>query len=211
MMKRISALLAAALLGCALLAGCGGGGGPGGAVRLVPSPGENEQLRLSNGVLVLHGGRGDVLHGGDLELLDGDIPPAAAFLTEYYLAGDGEERTLLSMQSVDQTGGVLDPAGSTGSIAGDLSGRFYEGWQDELWLELTVTDRERADLYLSPSAPGNGGHRPRGGELKTGNLKPPAGCAGGRFTLPRTLRRGPHRMAQTAAQAAHGGDASDGT
>ena len=55
--------------------------------------------------------------------------------------GDGEERTLLSMQSVDQTGGTLDPAGSTGAIAGDLSGRFREGWQDELWLELTVTDR----------------------------------------------------------------------
>ena len=138
-MKRISALLTAGLLGCALLAGCGG--------REVPAElsvwslsGENEQLRLSNGVLVLNGGE-DVLHGGDLEVLDNSVPPATAFLTEYYLAGDGEARTLLSMQSVDQTGGTLDPAGSTGAIAGDLSGRFYEGWQNELWLELTVTDR----------------------------------------------------------------------
>ena len=138
-MKRISALLTAALLGCALLAGCGGGEAPA-ALSVWSLPGENEQLRLSNGVLVLNGGE-DVLHGGDLEVLDRDIPPATAFLTEYYLAGDGEERTLLSMQSVDQTGGTLDPAGSTGAIAGDLSGRFYEGWQNELWLELTVTDR----------------------------------------------------------------------
>ena len=139
-MKRISALLTAALLGCALLAGCGGGEAPA-ELSVWSLSGENEQLRLSNGVLVLNGGE-DVLHGGDLELLDGDIPPATAFVTEYYLAGAGEERTLLSMQSVDQTGGTLDPAGSTGAIAGDLSGRFYEGWQDELWLELTVTDRE---------------------------------------------------------------------
>ena len=138
-MKRISARLTAALLGCALLAGCGGGEVPA-ELSVWSLSGENEQLRLSNGVLVLNGGE-DVLHGGDLEVLDNSVPPATAFLTEYYLAGDGEERTLLSMQSVDQTGGTLDPAGSTGAIAGDLSGRFYEGWQDELWLELTVTDR----------------------------------------------------------------------
>lgn len=139
-MKRISALLTAGLLGCALLAGCGGGEVPA-ELSVWSLSGENEQLRLSNGVLVLNGGE-DVLHGGDLEVLDNSVPPATAFLTEYYLAGDGEARTLLSMQSVDQTGGTLDPAGSTGAIAGDLSGRFYEGWQDELWLELTVTDRE---------------------------------------------------------------------
>lgn len=138
-MKRISALLTAALLGCALLAGCGGGEVPA-ELSVWSLSGENEQLRLSNGVLVLNGGE-DVLHGGDLEVLDNSVPPATAFLTEYYLAGDGEARTLLSMQSVDQTGGTLDPAGSTGAIAGDLSGRFYEGWQNELWLELTVTDR----------------------------------------------------------------------
>lgn len=138
-MKRISARLTAALLGCALLAGCGGGEVPA-ELSVWSLSGENEQLRLSNGVLVLNGGE-DVLHGGDLEVLDNSVPPATAFLTEYYLAGDGEARTLLSMQSVDQTGGTLDPAGSTGAIAGDLSGRFYEGWQDELWLELTVTDR----------------------------------------------------------------------
>ena len=139
-MKKSSLLTLAALLGCALLAGCGNGEGQP-ALSVWSLSGESEQLRLSNGVLVLNGGE-DVLHGGDLELLDGDIPPATAFVTEYYLAGDGEERTLLSMQSVDQTGGTLDPAGSTGAIAGDLSGRFYEGWQNELWLELTVTDRE---------------------------------------------------------------------
>lgn len=138
-MKRISARLTAALLGCALLAGCGGGEVPA-ELSVWSLSGENEQLRLSNGVLVLNGGE-DVLHGGDLEVLDNSVPPATAFLTEYYLAGDGEARTLLSMQSVDQTGGTLDPAGSTGAIAGDLSGRFYEGWQNELWLELTVTDR----------------------------------------------------------------------
>ena len=128
-MKKSSLLALAALLGCALLAGCGNGAEQP-ALSVWSLSGENEQLRLSNGVLVLNGGE-DVLHGGDLELLDGDIPPATAFVTEYYLAGDGEERTLLSMQSVDQTG----------AIAGDLSGRFREGWQDELWLELTVTDR----------------------------------------------------------------------
>ena len=139
-MKRISALLTAALLGCALLAGCGGGEAPA-ELSVWSLSGENEQLRLSNGVLVLNGGE-DVLHGGDLEVLDNSVPPAAAFATEYYLAGDGEARTLLSMQSVDQTGGTLDPAGSTGAIAGDLSGQFYEGWQNELWLELTITDPE---------------------------------------------------------------------
>ena len=138
-MKKSSLLALAALLGCALLAGCGGGAEQP-ALSVWSLSGESEQLRLSNGVLVLNGGE-DVLHGGDLEVLDNSVPPATAFLTEYYLAGDGEARTLLSMQSVDQTGGTLDPAGSTGAIAGDLSGRFREGWQDGLWLELTVTDQ----------------------------------------------------------------------
>ena len=124
-MKRISALLTAALLGCALLAGCGGGEVPA-ELSVWSLSGENEQLRLSNGVLVLNGGE-DVLHGGDLEVLDNSVPPATAFLTEYYLAGDGEARTLLSMQSVDQTGGPLAPAGSPGASAGALAGRFYEG------------------------------------------------------------------------------------
>ena len=76
-MKRISALLTAALLGCALLAGCGGGEAPA-ELSVWSLSGENEQLRLSNGVLVLNGGE-DVLHGGDLEVLDNSIPPAAAF------------------------------------------------------------------------------------------------------------------------------------
>ena len=138
-MKKTFSLLLVVFLCCALLAGCGGGTASA-ELSVYSFSGENDQLRLSNGVLVLS--EEDVFHGGDLEVLDENVPPAVDYTTEYYLAGDGEERTLLSMQSVDRTGGTLDPSGSTGAISGDLGGRFYDGWQNDLWLELSITDQE---------------------------------------------------------------------
>ena len=140
-MKKITAVILL-LLACAVFfTGCANASAstqeP--SVRVYSFSGENEQLSLSNGVLVL-GDEEEICYGGDLKAAPEAFVDITAYTASIYI--DGKERQiLLSNSAEDVSGGTVDPAGQVGKISGNVL-RDGDGDRlaEDLWFELKTTN-----------------------------------------------------------------------
>lgn len=106
--------------------------------------GENDLFAVSNGVIVLNGPE-EIFSGGDLETFDSFPTDVTAFSATYYAQSGAEKDTFLSNAVVDQTGHRLRVSGNLGKISGGdiltrFAGKELLDFQDNLYLDLTLTD-----------------------------------------------------------------------
>lgn len=140
-MKKITAVILLLLACTVFFTGCASASAstqeP--SVRVYSFSGENEQLSLSNGVLVL-GAEEEICYGGDLKAAPEAFAGITAYTASIYI--DGKERQiLLSNSAEDASGGTVDPAGQVGKISGDvLRDGAVDQLAEDLWFELKTTN-----------------------------------------------------------------------
>lgn len=107
--------------------------------------GENEQLTVSNGVIVLNGTE-EIFSGGDLKVT-GDLPAdITSYSTTFYIMSGSERDVILSNSTVDMTGGTVNVSGDLGQISGDSTFRRIKiddtnDLNGTLYFELTTKDK----------------------------------------------------------------------
>lgn len=79
--------------------------------------GENEQLAISNGVIVLNGTE-EIFSGGDLKVNDDFFTDITSYSTTFYTMSNGERNDILSNSVVDETGGTVNVSGDLGKVSG---------------------------------------------------------------------------------------------
>ena len=100
--------------------------------------GENENISVSNGVIILDG-KDEICYGGDLRVMSGDFSDITTYSTAIYINGS-EKAILLSNCVDDQTGGTIDVSGNIGKIFGDFLRDDDDKLTDNLWFELKTTN-----------------------------------------------------------------------
>lgn len=108
--------------------------------------GSNEQLSISNGVIVLSEEK-DVFYGGDLEVNEDFPSNITSFSTEFYVASDNQDNIILYNSVIDQTGSCIHINGDLGKISGEggilgtvVSEEKIASLKNNLYFELTTTD-----------------------------------------------------------------------
>lgn len=109
--------------------------------------GENEQLTIRNGVIVIRDGE-EVFDGGDLEVQEDFPSEITSYAAAFYYLSNNKEKTILTHSVVDQTGNQISVEGDMGRISGD-GAIFGLGAQDQeladlqngLYFELTTIDQ----------------------------------------------------------------------
>ena len=145
-MKKAFALFILAVMCLTLLAGCT-------AKTEKQDPavysfsGANYFFSVTDGVIVLNGEE-ETFSGGNLTVQQEDLfSDVVSYDADFYIIKDGEKRTVLSSSVVDMTGGSVRLNGdSLGKISGETIITNYkmideEDWQNNLFFELTVTDK----------------------------------------------------------------------
>lgn len=140
-MKKMIAFVMIAMLS---LTGCGKSE-PEKPLMVYSFHGENEQLKVTNGVIVLSDGE-DVFCGGDLETSENFPANITSFSTTFYVASD-KDNTILSNSVVDQTGSCIQVDGDLGKISGEggilgtvVDEKEIADLKNNLFFELTTTD-----------------------------------------------------------------------
>ena len=113
--------------------------------------GENEQLSISNGIIILNGTE-ETFSGGDLKVSDDFFDNITSYSTTFYImAGDEKDvityDVILSNGMVDMTGDTVNISGDLGQISGDSAIRRIkiDGTSDLkniLYFELTTKDMD---------------------------------------------------------------------
>jgi hypothetical protein len=80
--------------------------------------GENEQLTVSNGVIVLNGTE-ETFAGGDLKVTGDLFTDITSYSTTFYTMSGNERDIILSNSVVDMTGGKVNVSGDLGQISGE--------------------------------------------------------------------------------------------
>lgn len=105
--------------------------------------GENEQLEISNGVIVLSKTE-EVFDGGDLEVMQEELHlDVVSYSTTFYTMMNGEKKIILSNSVIDETGGSVNVEGDLGRASGDgfIIGNKVESIdevKENLWFELKI-------------------------------------------------------------------------
>lgn len=110
--------------------------------------GADEHFSVSNGVIVLNGEE-ETFSGGELTVLQEEFfSDIVSYDADFYiLKNGGDKRTVLSSSVLDMTGDSVRLNGdSLGKISGETILTNYkmideEDWQNNLFFELTVTDK----------------------------------------------------------------------
>lgn len=108
--------------------------------------GENEQLSISNGIIILNGTE-ETFSGGDLKVSDDFFDNITSYSTTFYIMAGNEKDVILSNGMVDMTGDTVNVSGDLGQISGDSAIRRIkiDGTSDLkniLHFELTTKDRD---------------------------------------------------------------------
>ena len=104
--------------------------------------GENEQLAVTNGIIVLNGTE-EIFDGGDLKVT-GDFP---SDITSFYTMSGSEKDIILSNSMADMTGGMVKISGDLGQISGDSAIRRIKiddvnGLENNLYFDLITKNKD---------------------------------------------------------------------
>ena len=107
--------------------------------------GENEQLSISNGIIVLNGTE-EIFTGGDLKVADDFFNNITSYSTTFYIMVGDEKDVILSNDVVDMTGDTVNISGDLGQISGNSTIRRIKiddtsDLENILLFELTTKDR----------------------------------------------------------------------
>ena len=107
--------------------------------------GENEQLTVSNGIIVLNGSE-EIFSGGDLKAADESFLDITSYSTTFYTISGSEKNVILSNSVADMTGGTVNVSGDLGQISGDSTLRRIKiddtsELNNTLYFELTTKDK----------------------------------------------------------------------
>lgn len=145
-MKKAFALFILAVMCLTLLAGCTAKTEKQ-DLAVYSFSGANYFFSVTDGVIVLNGEE-ETFSGGNLTVQQEDLfSDVVSYDADFYIIKDGEKRTVLSSSVVDMTGGSVRLNGdSFGKISGETIITNYkmideEDWQNNLFFELTVTDK----------------------------------------------------------------------
>lgn len=140
-MKKTAAILLALLLCCTAFTGCGKHTpkNQGQDLTVYSFCGENEQFKISNGVIVLSAGE-EIFYGGDLEEKQGKLSDLSAYTMTFYIRSGSQEETVLSNRVEDMTGEAVNISSSTGKISGaSVFSADLDALQNNLYFELETT------------------------------------------------------------------------
>lgn len=108
--------------------------------------GENEQLSISNGIIVLNGTE-EIFTGGDLKVTDDFFNNITSYSTTFYIMSGDKKDVILSNNVVDMTGDTVNVSSDLGQISGDSAIRRIKiddtsDLKNILYFELTTKDRD---------------------------------------------------------------------
>ena len=115
--------------------------------------GENEQLSISNGIIVLNGTK-EIFTGGNLKVSDDFFNNITSYYTTFYIMSGDKKDVILSNNVVDMTGDTVNVSSDLGQISGDsaISRIKIDDTSDLkniLYFELTTKDRDgKENVYL---------------------------------------------------------------
>ena len=114
-------------------------------LRVYSFGGENEQLTVSNGIIVLNGEE-EIFSGGDLKAADDSFLDITSYSTTFYTISGSEKNVILSNSVVDTTGGTVNVSGDLGQISGDSTLKRINiddtnDFNGTLYFELTTKDK----------------------------------------------------------------------
>ena len=75
--------------------------------------GENEQLSISNGIIVLNDTE-EIFNGGDLKVTDDFFNNITSYSTTFYIMSGDKKDVILSNNVVDMTGDTVNASGDLG-------------------------------------------------------------------------------------------------
>ncbi len=108
--------------------------------------GENEQLAVTNGMIILNGTE-EIFDGGDLKVT-GDFPSdITSYSTTFYTMSGSEKDIILSNSMADMTGGMVKISGDLGQISGDSAIRRIKiddvnGLENNLYFDLITKNKD---------------------------------------------------------------------
>ena len=108
--------------------------------------GENEQLSISNGIIVLNGTE-EIFTGGDLKVTDDFFNNITSYSTTFYIMSGDKKDVIFSNNVVDMTGDTVNVSSDLGQISGDSAIRRIKiddtsDLKNILYFELTTKDRD---------------------------------------------------------------------
>ena len=108
--------------------------------------GENEQLSISNGIIVLNGTE-EIFTGGDLKVTDDFFNNITSYSTTFYIMSGDKKDVILSNNVVDTTGDTVNVSSDLGQISGDSAIRRIKiddtsDLKNILYFELTAKDMD---------------------------------------------------------------------
>ena len=108
--------------------------------------GENEQLAVSDGIIVLNGTE-ETFTGGELKTKDDSFTDIVSYCTTFYTMSGSEKDIILSNSVADRTGGTVNVSGDLGQVSGDSMIRRIKiddtsDLKNILYFELATKDKD---------------------------------------------------------------------
>lgn len=139
MYKKTIALILSLITIILALVGCGKAK-PDQPLTVYSFHGSNEQMTITNGVIVLSEEK-DVFYGGNLEVNENFPSDTTSFSTKFYVSSDNERHTVFSNSTVDQTGSFTSVEGALGTIFVNIDEGIADNLKNGLCFELTTINK----------------------------------------------------------------------
>lgn len=108
--------------------------------------GENDQIAVSNGVIILSDTE-EIFSGGQLKTTGAEFVDITFYFTKFYIISGIEKETIFSVGFEDQTGNAVQVSEELGKISGE--GAFSRiklddagNWKNNLYFELVTRNKE---------------------------------------------------------------------
>ena len=108
--------------------------------------GENDQIAVSNGVIILSDTE-ETFSGGQLKTTGAEFIDITSYFTKFYIISGTEKETILSFGLEDQTGNAVQVSGELGKISGESTLSRIKlddagNWKNNLYFELVTRNKE---------------------------------------------------------------------
>lgn len=108
--------------------------------------GENEQIAVSNGVIVLRDTE-EIFYGGDLEAVGEEFSDITCCSTKFYIMSGSENVAISSNMIENLTGGTVQVPGGLGKLSGDgiitsTKIKDVDDLKNNLYFELTTMNKD---------------------------------------------------------------------